>query len=159
MKTPLSMPRGPFRTAMLLIAGAAAAGLVAMQASTEAPHASQSTEASEDPSRHATATAQPLERPAGALRVEIDPTTGRLIQGRPQQDQARVGSSLAFSGAGLIERPLRSGIGGAYIDLRGRFLTSSVVTIEADGSIRKECAADSHQGHEHTGSAAAEDPS
>ena len=149
------------RLALVLAAGTSAALVVSLSANVD-PQGSTAPVAPTEPratsSDIATATGRVPAVTAGR-RVTIDPATGRLSQDRRAATPSQRGDGLGFSGVGLVERELPPELGGAWIDLEGRFMTSSVATIEADGAVRTECWADSHIGHDHEPLPTEEDPS
>ena len=148
------------RLALVLAAGTTAALVVSLGTTFESPDSA----APVAPTGRATSSDISTETgrvPAvtAGRRVTIDPATGGLSQERWTATPSQRADGLRFSGVGLVERELLPEIGGAWIDLQGRFMTSSVATLEADGTVRTECRADSHIGHDHEALPTEEDPS
>ena len=74
--------------------------------------------------------------------VHIDPRTGRRVPRPARRDPAFETARRARpnrSAVGLLERP--GPHGGVMVDLRGRFRSSAVARIGADGALDTECAA------------------
>ena len=74
--------------------------------------------------------------------VHIDPRTGRRVPRPARRDpvfEAARRARLNRSAAGLLERP--GPHGGVMVDLRGRFRSSTVARIGADGALDTDCAA------------------
>ena len=149
------------RLALVLAAGTTAALVVSLGASLD-PRGSAAPVAPTEPRATSSSVGTETGRvPAvtAGRRVAIDLATGRLSQDRGAATPSQRSDGLGFSGVGLVERELPPEIGGAWIDLQGRFMTSNVATIEADGTVRTECRADSHIGHHHEPLSSEEDPS
>lgn len=75
--------------------------------------------------------------PAGAsaaMRVYVDPETGRPIPPPPGAAAEAAPIERQRSGEGLVEEP--SPAGGVVMHLQGRFKTPTVATVAPDGTVR-----------------------
>ena len=102
--------------------------------------------------------------PAG-LRAFIDPRTGRLTD-TPSRERREIGRRALDrnrNARGLVQERLSNGA--IAVDLQGRFHTSLVATVNADGSVTTRCLQhpDASEPHDHgpepESEAAVEDPS
>ena len=87
----------------------------------------------------------PEPRPAGqsGFRIAIDPETGDLIGMPPADDAFSLDQALSRSSAGLV--PVRRPDGSVSVHLQGRFMSASVVRLEADGTVKTLCTDDLEQ--------------
>lgn len=67
------------------------------------------------------------------MRAYVDPS-GRLVPAPPPGTAVPPAAALERSGAGLTETPAPGG--GRMIDLKGRFRSPVVATVQPDGSVR-----------------------
>lgn len=74
--------------------------------------------------------------PGGGMRAHVDSGTGRLLSEPPAARPAPPSDPTSTSGEGLVETPLQRG--GVMIDLRGRFQSPLVATVDADGRVHIE---------------------
>lgn len=89
--------------------------------------------------------AQPRSAPVSqaALRIYVDPTTGKVIAPprapAAPAPSAKPSPSLDTSGQGLVRTPAPGG--GVMINLQGRFRNQAVATMSADGRVDQKCQA------------------
>jgi hypothetical protein len=99
-------------------------------------------------------TSQPVAHPnappaAAGRKIVVDPVTGQRIPSRaqvtivPLPPQAE--NALSTSGEGLQETRGVTRAGGMKIDLQGRFRSSVVATVGADGKVTTRCQTDSEK--------------
>lgn len=84
----------------------------------------------------------PDPRPVGqsGFRIAIDPETGDLVGMPPADDTFSLDEALSRSSAGLV--PVRRPDGSVSVHLQGRFMSASVVRLEADGTLKTLCTDD-----------------
>ena len=82
---------------------------------------------------------EPSSPVAGGLTVHIDPQTGRFTTkpggGIPMQLSPAEANALSTSHLGLVETLSPRPRGGALVDLQGRFQSSLVATVDAQGKV------------------------
>lgn len=83
------------------------------------------------------------------IRVEIDPATGRLRE-RPARRaegpaEAPASSRFSKSDANLVEVRLPNGA--VAVDVRGRFRSAAVATLDADGTLHVTCGREADHAH------------
>lgn len=78
-------------------------------------------------------------------QVFIDPASGNVVA-QPTEEQVsqaarmmNVQGNLNWSGEGLVETPVEGPAGGFKLDLKGRFLSSSTVTLNTRGQLETRC--------------------
>ena len=77
---------------------------------------------------------------AGGMRAYVDPQTGAFTN--PPPDTSAPGASeevFSRSSARLVEVPGTTPSGGVMVDVRGRFMTSFVATVDAAGKPAVHC--------------------
>ncbi len=84
--------------------------------------------------------ASPGTAKVAGMQVAIDPQTGRLRQPTPEERQAlakALGRSLNRSTQGLTVTRFSNGM--QRVDLQGRFQSTSVATVDAQGKVNYRC--------------------
>ena len=84
-----------------------------------------------------------------AQRAVVDPRTGQLVKHPPASGvvlSPEMQEALSDSAEGLVEIPWRRG--GVKVDLKGRFQSAVVATVDENGAVKTECV--SHVSHPET---------
>lgn len=80
--------------------------------------------------------------PDAGMRAYVDPRTGRLLSEPPAGRQVPPSDPASTSTEGLVETPLPHG--GVMLDVRGRFQSPLVATVDADGRVHLGHAGEAH---------------
>ncbi|MEA2953236.1 MAG: hypothetical protein QOD40_1276 [Alphaproteobacteria bacterium] len=126
-----------------------AAGLVAAAQPAFSEEGTPASSEQMQPGSGTSVSPSPAEAPAGipegaaGLTVHIDPQTGKILRERapntvPLQLSPREQNSLNTSHEGLVQVPNSAPGGGVKLDLKGRFQSPLVVTIDANGKTKIE---------------------
>lgn len=83
------------------------------------------------------------------MRVEIDPATGRLRErpARRAEGQAEAPASPRFSKSDVDLVEVRLPNGAVAVDVRGRFRSAAVATLDADGTLHLTCGREADHAH------------